>query len=154
MFRGVIGINVHNAVSSISRDLWHLHSRLPSGRVLSYLSSHIDVGKQVASDTIYDIYLKAKQTRDSFHENSNKTARIFDLSDCDIWRAYPALSSSGVAYFLTIVDVNSHGQYGSIYCWKKVKLRLLLKTFVLWLNVNSTRRLGSCEVTMVESLCA
>ena len=64
-----------------------------------------------------DICLRAKQTRDSFHESSNKADGVFDLIHCDIWGAYRTLSSNGSAYFLTIVDDYSRAVW--IYLLKK-----------------------------------
>lgn len=104
VFRGVIGTRIHKAMSSRSHNLWHRRLGHPSSRVLSYLSSTVEVGKLVESDLSCDICLRAKQTRDSFHESSNKADGVFDLIHCDIWGAYRTLSSNGSAYFLTIVD--------------------------------------------------
>lgn len=104
MFRGVIGTKIHKVVSLDSWELWHRRMGHPSSRVISYLSSQLNVGRQMSPEIVCDICLRAKKTRDSFHDSHNKAAGIFDLIHCDIWGAYRTLSTSGAAYFLTIVD--------------------------------------------------
>ncbi|KAG7578293.1 Retrotransposon Copia-like N-terminal [Arabidopsis thaliana x Arabidopsis arenosa] len=105
VLRGVIGAKIHKTVSSSgSWELWHRRLGHPSSHVVPYLSSYLDIGKQVSSTTVCDVCLRAKQTRDCFHESSNKAAGIFDLIHCDLWGPYRIVSTSGAAYFLTIVD--------------------------------------------------
>lgn len=104
VFRGVMGAQAQAAASMGVRDLWHRRLGHPSSRILSYLSSQVDVGKPAETEVICDTCFRAKQTRDCFHESSNKATELFALIHCDVWGAYRTLSSSGAAYFLTIVD--------------------------------------------------
>ncbi|CAA7037263.1 unnamed protein product [Microthlaspi erraticum] len=104
VFRGVMGAKANKTTISGSCDLWHRRLGHPSSRVLSYLSSDLEFEKHVDSKPVCEICLRAKQTRDCFHESSNKAIGVFDLIHCDVWGAYRTLSTSGSAYFLTIVD--------------------------------------------------
>ncbi|CAA7012886.1 unnamed protein product [Microthlaspi erraticum] len=106
VFRGVMGASAHSttAASSGARDLWHRRLGHPSSRVLSLLSSYVDVGKPAEAEAVCDTCFRAKHTRDCFQESSNKAAGLFDLIHCDIWGPYRQVSSSGASYFLTIVD--------------------------------------------------
>lgn len=129
VLRGVIGAKSHKAVNnSGSWDLWHRRLGHPSSRVISYLSSTLNIGKQENSENICDICLRAKQTRDCFHESANKAAGIFDLIHCDLWGAYRVLSTSGAAYFLTIVDDYSRAVW--VYLLQeKSEVAVTLKNF-------------------------
>lgn len=98
-------------------------------RVISYLSSHLNVGKHVSSKTVCDICLRIKQTHDCFPESSNKAAGIFYLIHCDVWGAYRTLSTSGAAYFLTIVD--DYSRAVSVYLLlEKKEVAASLKDFL------------------------
>lgn len=61
MFRGVIGVQAQAAASLGARDLWHHRLGHPSNRILSFLSSHVDVGKPVETEVICDTCFRAKQ---------------------------------------------------------------------------------------------
>lgn len=51
-----------------------------------------------------DTCFRAIQTREVFYDSFNKTKDRFELIHCDVWGPYRTKSSSGAAYFLTIVD--------------------------------------------------
>lgn len=104
VFCGAIGAQAHTATSSGTRDLWHRRLGHPSNKILSFLSSHVDVGKPAETNVACDTCFRGKQTRVCFHESSNKAAELFALIHCDLWGPYRMVSSSGAAYFLTIVD--------------------------------------------------
>ncbi|KAG7578454.1 Retrotransposon gag domain [Arabidopsis thaliana x Arabidopsis arenosa] len=129
VLRGMIGAKIHKTVSSSgSWDLWHRRLGHLSSHVIPYLSSYLDIGKQVSSTTVCDICLRAKQTRDCFHESSNKAAGIFDLIHCDLWGPYRIVSTSGVAYFLTIVDDYSRAVWVHLLR-EKSEVGITLKNF-------------------------
>lgn len=75
----------------------------PSSQLLSLLPS-INICKKDNPEQVYDIYLRAKQTRDSFIPDQNKANEPFALTHCDIWGPYHVHSSYGASYFLTIED--------------------------------------------------
>lgn len=73
--------------------------------MLSFLS---DLGNFSTSnndlDELCDTCNRAKQTRVTFHESSNKADDLFSLIHCDVWRPYREKSSCRASYFLIIVD--------------------------------------------------
>lgn len=104
IFRGTLGGRVNKAAVKSSYDLWHRRLGHPSSRVLSYLQNSVGVFKTAENDAVCDIFFRAKQIRDCFHDSDNKAVDIFDLIYCDVWGPYHTPSSSGASYFLTIVD--------------------------------------------------
>lgn len=107
VFRGIFSAQAHKAASSSGRDLWYRRLGHPNYKILSFLSSHVDVGKPADNGVVCDICFRAKQTRNYFYESFNKAVDLFDLIHCDVWGPYRTLSSSGASYFLTIVDDSS-----------------------------------------------
>ena len=53
--------------------------------------------------------LRAKQTRLSFPTSDDIVLNKFDLTHCDIWRAYRVKTFYGAHYFLSIVNDASKG---------------------------------------------
>ena len=96
---------VNHASKKDIRNLWHRRLGHPSSKVLSYLS---DLGKFSTSnsdlDELCDTCNRAKQTRVTFQDSSNRADDLFSLIHCDLWGPFREKSSCGASYFLTIVD--------------------------------------------------
>jgi hypothetical protein len=67
-----------------SFNLWHKRLGYTSSKVLE-LVSNIGAGKiSSLRNQVCDVYLRAKQIRDKFPANDNKTLESFQLIHCDL----------------------------------------------------------------------
>ncbi|CAH9102191.1 unnamed protein product [Cuscuta epithymum] len=83
-------------------DIWHKRMGHPSVRVMNKLAPMRDFNKSLSSSC--DVCFRAKQSKESFPDSTNKTSNIFELVHCDLWGPYNTASSCGAKLFLTIVD--------------------------------------------------
>ena len=120
--------------------LWHMRLGHPSSEVLSYLPSSLGVvgESQKNKGNPCEIYLRAKQTRNSFPTSHNNAAEIFDLLHCDIWGPYRTPSTCGAHYFLSIVDDTSRATW--VYLMQsRTEASKLLKNFVMMVKTQFKR---------------
>lgn len=130
IFRGTLGGSTNKAAVKSSYDLWHRRLGHPSSQVLPYLKNSVGVIGTAENDAVCDICLRAKQTRDCFHDSDNKAAGIFDLIHCDVWGPYRTPSSSGASYFLTVVDDYSRAVWIFLILEKREVMQTLQNFFV------------------------
>ena len=105
-FKEVMAARVSVSDTDVGSDdqfRWHQRLGHPSFSVLSSLKACSFSNKSDAPSPC-DTCFRAKQTREVFYDSSNKTKECFKLIHCDVWGPYRTKSSSGAAYFLTIVD--------------------------------------------------
>jgi len=79
-----------------------------------------------AKNDLYDVCLRAKQTRNPFPLSENKAKNCFDLIHYDIEGPYHVKSFSGVQYFLTILDDASQRVWVYLMTNKREALKLLI----------------------------
>lgn len=101
--KDVVSAKIHNVNANPDKALWHRHLGHPSFSVVSALPMFSSSSK-TASSSPCDVCFIAKQTREVFHDSSNKASECFSLLHCDVWGSYRVPSSCGAVYFLTIVD--------------------------------------------------
>ncbi|KAL0655138.1 hypothetical protein Bca4012_075722 [Brassica carinata] len=124
----VARVNAASTSKYLSMVLWHHRLGHPSYKVLSTLPV-LDNFKIDSSDfSQCDICFRAKQTRKVFPESFNKADAPFSLIHCDVWGPYRTTSSSGVKYFLTIVDDYSRAVWTYLML-EKTEVSTLLKNF-------------------------
>ena len=103
-----------NQVNTVStRWLWHKRRGHPSDDKLSLLSHSLgaNCGLNKIKDKLWEICLRAKQTRSTFPTCKSIAKNVFDLIHCDIWSSHRTPSSCGAHYFLSILDDASRGTW-------------------------------------------
>lgn len=103
-FQGMGTVAAMQIGGGSSFDLWHKKLRHPSSKVVEILPN---IGSSINSSMFSrtcDVCLRAKQTRESFPINNNKSLEIFQLIHCDLLGPYRTPAHCGSRYFLTIVD--------------------------------------------------
>lgn len=118
----------HRVVSSVDQDCWHQRLGHPSFKVLSSLKLCSFSNKYVAPHPC-DTCFRAKQTREVFYDSFNKTKDRFELIHYDVWELYRTKSSSGAAYFLTIVDDYSRSVWTYLLL-EKSEVQIVLQNFI------------------------
>lgn len=92
-------------------DLWHKSLGHPSSKIVKLVTNvNINKDNSLLNKTC-DSCQWAKQTRDKFSHNHQKSSDVFELIHCDLWGAYRTSSSCGKSYFLTMVDDYSLGDF-------------------------------------------
>ncbi|CAA7027430.1 unnamed protein product [Microthlaspi erraticum] len=112
-FTGVLAARVNNVSKDTDSSGALLHRRLghPSAGVLNSLPNCDRSPSVLEEINSCDICFRAKQTREIFNDSINKASDCFALIHCDVWGPYRTPSSSGVVYFLTIVDDYSRSSH-------------------------------------------
>ena len=129
-FTDVMAARVHRVsapvVKSADQLRWHQRLGHPSSSVLSNLP--IFSSTKLAAQSPCDTCFRVKQTREVFYDSINKSNECFALIHCDVWGPYRTRASSGVVYFLTIVDDHSRAVWTYLML-EKSEVRTILTNF-------------------------
>lgn len=103
-----------NHVSIVSLNLLHQHLGHPSFHVLNrYTEVFHSFG---TSSNSCNIFLHAKQSRNSSPFSTTISSDVFHLVYCDIWGPYNKKSICGSSYFLTILDDHPPSKLSDYNC--------------------------------------
>lgn len=117
----------------LSSDVCHSRLGHPSSKAMKMLKFS-DFSTSTFDSKKCEIFIRAKQTRDSFPLSINKTSFAFELVYCDLWDPYRTTSICGSQYFLTILEDYSRAVW--IYlCLQNVKHPHISETSSLWFEV-------------------
>ncbi|XP_010436367.1 PREDICTED: uncharacterized protein LOC104720097 [Camelina sativa] len=131
---GVVVPQAHRVGCSDVRALWHMRLGHPSSKVLSFLSDLGGFSYNVSDlEELCDTCLRAKQTRVSFQDSSNKADDLFSMIHYDVKGPYREKSTTGASYFLTIVDDFSRAVWTHLLL-EKSQVADVLKNFLAFVH--------------------
>lgn len=109
-----------------AEEVWHRRLGHSSNTIFDLFPT---VGSRNKDFSTCGTCLRAKQCREMFHSNNNKSDEIFDLIHCDLWGPYREASVCHAYNFLTIVGDNSRAVW--VYILNdKMQVKQTLQNFL------------------------
>ena len=103
-FQGLATVVAMNNNDESTFQLWHKRLGHPSYKVVDLILNASSNKNNNLCNKIYDVCLRAKQSKDSFLVSDQKSVDIFQLIHYDLWGPYRTTAFYDVRYFLTIVN--------------------------------------------------
>lgn len=126
---------------------WHIHLGHPSDMVVNKFLGQSSLDVKDSDKSLWIVYLRAKQTRESFPISNSCASGIFEIIYYDLWGSYKVMSTIGASYFLTILDDCSRAVWIFLSA-EKTEVFTILKNYVIWLRPNLIKLLKLFEVIL------